>query len=101
MNWEVMINQKRYPMTIQPVEYMHGSDWVCSLSVQIDDATSDEIDTDLQEEMPGFVTECIHYALIDGWTAHGTFDEDTKPITWTVLLNGQPINREKIHSILN
>lgn len=101
MNWEILINGKKYPLTVEPVEYMHGSHWVCTNVVQIPEHSSDDIDRDLGEKMPGFVADCIHYALIDGWTASGLLNEDDQPIQWTVLLNGRAISRDQIDSILN
>lgn len=101
MNWQVLINGKQYPMIVEPVRYMCGSDWMSTYVVQIDQETSARIDSDLGEDMSGFVADCIHYALIDGWTSSGVFDEDDKPIHWQILMNGKPVNREQIESILN
>ena len=98
------INDYHYPLTIERVEWMHGSSWTSSLLPRISDEVSDQIDRNHNEDFPGLVQETIHFAMIDGWSCAGLMredDPDLEPLYWAIEKDGQPIGRNDLEDLLN
>lgn len=91
MTYQLNFNGRRFPLIVDRVDYMRGSDWTHSLCVRVPE--------DIATEIGDFEAECIHYALIDGWTCSGTLNDDD--IVWSIEKQGQPIDRDQLEIELN
>lgn len=89
MKYYLNLDGTRHPLTVERVEFMRGSSWTWTYCVQIPEGAID-----------AFTAECIHYALIDGWTTSGTLGDDD--IHWCIEDEGENlVHRDDLEDDLN
>lgn len=93
MDYVLNFDGKRHPLTVERVEFMRGSSWTWTYCVQVPEG--------VEAEIGEFETECIHFALIDGWSSSGCLGDDDS-IHWSIEdQDGRIVDRDDLEDELN